>query len=104
MRRSVRSIFKNVHPNYITLFNLVIKYYAYMAAVSWDWKGLLWLGTFKDSWIVWMVELRKFEKCSALGHALNKYQPDLALLYNITQTDIYGTSLISAGLQHRSYC
>ena len=66
--------FRGVHPNYITLFNLIIKYYAYMAVIRWDWYGLLWLGTFErfldclDGRVA-----RKFDKCSPLGHALDKY-------------------------------
>ena len=66
--------FKNVHPNYITIFNLIIKYYSFAAAMSWNWQRLLWLGTLEryldclDGSVA-----RKFEKCSTVGHCLDKY-------------------------------
>lgn len=65
---------RNIHPNYITLFNFIVKYYAYLCAITWNWQGLLVLGTaerFLDCLDGRVA--RKFNKCSPLGHALDKY-------------------------------
>jgi phosphatidylglycerophosphate synthase len=67
------NIFVHVHPNYITLFNFLIKYLAYVAAVAFDWKGLLVWGTMErfldclDGRVA-----RRFQKCSDFGHHMDK--------------------------------
>ena len=66
--------FRHVHPNWITLFNFVVKYYAFLCAISWNWQGLLVLGTV-ERWLDCLDGrvARRFNKCSPLGHALDKY-------------------------------
>jgi phosphatidylglycerophosphate synthase len=65
---------KSIHPNCITLFNIIVKYYTYMQVIAWNYTGLLWLGTLErfldclDGRVA-----RRFNKCSPFGHALDKY-------------------------------
>jgi len=64
----------NIHPNMITIFNCLIKYIAYLSAITWNWQRLLWIGTLErfldclDGRVA-----RKYNKCSEFGHALDKY-------------------------------
>jgi len=65
--------FRYVHPNFITLFNCVIKWWAFCAILSWSpWRLLIWgtLERFLDC--LDGVVARKFNKQSPVGHWLDK--------------------------------
>ena len=65
--------FKNVHPNWITLLNCLIKWWAFCAILAWSpWRLLLWgaLERFLDC--LDGVVARKYNKLSVFGHWMDK--------------------------------
>lgn len=65
--------FRNVHPNYITLFNVFIKYKAFLSVLAWSPWGLLFWGTV-ERWLDCLDGrvARRFNKLSTFGHWFDK--------------------------------
>ena len=65
--------FSRVHPNFITAFNCLVKWWAFCAILSWSpWRFLLW-GTL-ERYLDCLdgVAARKFNKSSTFGHWMDK--------------------------------
>ena len=65
--------FSRVHPNFITAFNCLVKWWAFCAILSWSpWRFLLW-GTL-ERYLDCLdgVVARKFNKSSTFGHWMDK--------------------------------
>ena len=64
---------KNIHPNWITLLNIFVKWFALMSVLEWNPWGLLVWGTL-ERWLDCLDGrvARRFNKTSFIGHWMDK--------------------------------